>query len=100
MGNKIEREIIVWLKDGKYRVKILKLLENNPLLSSEIAEQLKTHRSSTSRVLHKLKDYGLIESVSSSSRTIEYNITDKGKRTLKYFSDLNGTSRTFRVIKK
>jgi len=87
MGNEIEREIIVWLKDGKYRVKILKILENTPLLSSEVAEQLKTHRSSTSRVLNKLKEYGLIESVSSSSRTIEYNITEKGKRILKYFSD-------------
>ncbi|MEM4336863.1 MAG: ArsR family transcriptional regulator [Candidatus Woesearchaeota archaeon] len=87
MNDEIEREIIVWLKDGKYRVKILKLLEKGPLLSSEIAGNLMTHRSSTSRVLNKLKGYGLIESVPSKSRTIEYNITEKGRKALKYFGD-------------
>lgn len=87
MSNEIEREVIVWLKDGKYRINILRLLEKGPLLSSEIAENLKTHRSSTSRVLNKLKDYGLIESIHSESRTIEYHITEKGKKALKYFGD-------------
>ena len=87
MPNETEREVVVWLKDGKYRVKILKILEKGPLLSSEIAESLKTHRSSTSRVLNKLKDYNLIESISSKSRTIEYSITEKGKKILMYFSD-------------
>ena len=87
MKDNIERGLVVWLKDGKYRVKILKILENNPLLSSEIAERLKIHRSSTSRVLNKLKGYGLIESTSSKSRTVEYHITEIGERILKNFSD-------------
>ena len=85
MKDNLEREIIVWLKDGKYRKAILRLLNDSALLSSEIAEKLKTHRSSTSRLLKKLKFYGLIESVSSSSRTVEYNLTEKGKKYLDYF---------------
>ena len=92
MKDELEREIIVWLKDGKYRKTILRLLDNEALLSSEIAEKIKTHRSSTSRLLKKLKSYGLIGSTSSSSRTVEYSLTEKGKKYLIYFNKKDGSS--------
>ena len=92
MKDELEREIIVWLKDGKYRKTILRLLDSGNLLSSEIAEKLKTHRSSTSRLLKKLKLYGLVASISSSSRTVEYSLTEKGKKYLGYFNKKNGSS--------
>ena len=37
MKDDLEREIIVWLKDGDYRKSVLKLLKDKSLLSSEIA---------------------------------------------------------------
>ena len=77
-----EREIIVWLKDGKYRIKILKLLNIESLLPSEIAQNLQTHRSTISRTLKQLKKEGLVDRVSSVSRTKEYYITEKGKKIL------------------
>ena len=75
-------ELVVWVKDGNYRIKILKALEKDKLISSEIAEKINNHRSTTSRILKNLKDKQLIVSINAGSRTIMYSITELGKEIL------------------
>ena len=78
----MELEVVGFLKDGKYRIQILKELNKTPLLPSEIAEKLGLHRSSVSRILNDMKKWDLIKSASKNSRTIIYSITKKGKKNL------------------
>ncbi|MBA7606119.1 hypothetical protein ES703_13258 [subsurface metagenome] len=79
MQSGIDRRLMAWLKDGPYRVSILKILRDAPMLSSELANKIQTHRSSTSRVLKKLKEKNLINGASRNSRTVEYSLTPKGR---------------------
>ena len=71
-------EIITWLKDGKYRIKILKLLNKQIMIPSEIADKLNLNRASVSRILKQLKEKELVKSTSAGSRTISYEISKKG----------------------
>ena len=71
-------ELITWLKDGKYRIRILKLLRNNIMIPSEIAEKLSLNRASISRILRQLKEKNLVKSTSAGSRTISYEISKLG----------------------
>ena len=71
-------ELLNWLKDGKYRITILKLLNNNPLLSSELANKLELNRASMSRILGDLKSMDLVKPNSNKSRTVTYTLTQKG----------------------
>ena len=73
-------ELINWIKDGKYRIHILELLHYKPYLSSELALKININRASMSRILGAMKEKGLIDYVSSGSRTRSYIITDLGKR--------------------
>jgi len=76
-------ELVNWLKDGKYRIPILKLLQDKNYLSSELAEKLNINRASMSRILRALRKKGLVRSISSDSRTVTYLLTKKGEETLK-----------------
>lgn len=76
-------ELINWVKDGKYRVKTLVLLNERSMLSSEIASKLSVNRASMSRILGKLKERNLVNSVSEKSRTVTYLITKEGKNLLR-----------------
>lgn len=78
----MELELLGYIKDGKYRLKTLKLLNNSPSLPSELANKLNISRSSMSRILRNLKEKMLVTSSRSSSRTLIYSITDKGKNLL------------------
>jgi len=78
----VDRTLVIWIKDGDYRKEILKMLEEKPMLPSEVAERLEIHRSSTSRLLKRLKEKGLIENITSESRTVEYSLSKKGKKYL------------------
>jgi DNA-binding MarR family transcriptional regulator len=75
----MDLSIINWLKDGIYRLKILNLLKDKNYLSSELADKLNINRASMSRILKKLKEKKLVETISSNSRTITYVISTKGK---------------------
>ncbi len=75
-------ELLNWVKDGKYRILILKVLSKRSLLSSELASELNIHRSSTSRILKVMEQKGLVMSVTGSSRTVTYVITNLGKNIL------------------
>jgi predicted transcriptional regulator len=83
MDNKTITMLIVWVKDGEYRLKVLKNLEKENLLPSEIAAKINTHRSCTSRILKDLHDKDLVTYTESGSRTRLYNISEKGKLILK-----------------
>jgi len=71
-----------WVKDGKYRILVLKTLENKNLISSEIANELDINRASMSRILTLMTDKGMISQTKSNSRTITYSITKKGMEIL------------------
>lgn len=70
--------LINWLKDGKYRIRILEKLKIKPHLPSELANLLDTNRSSISRTLNQLKKKELVIPLKSGSRTITYMISEKG----------------------
>jgi|TARA_Y100000310_G_C20694709_1_gene824740 DNA-binding MarR family transcriptional regulator len=76
-------ELVNWLKDGNYRIPILKLLENKNYLSSELAKHFEVNRASMSRILKVLGEKKLVESISNGSRTVTYVITKKGKDVIK-----------------
>ena len=76
-------ELTNWLKDGKYRIPILKLLQSKNYLSSELAKKLNINRASMSRILKALRKKGLVKYISGRSRTVTYLITKKGREVLK-----------------
>jgi DNA-binding MarR family transcriptional regulator len=78
----MDLDLIGFLKDGKYRIKILEELNKSPNLPSEISKKLNIHRASTSRILKMLAEKQLIESHSNKSRTTLYSISNKGKKIL------------------
>jgi len=75
-------ELIGFIKDGKYRIKVLSELSKRPLLSSELANILNINRASMSRILTVMKEKGIIKSNSNSSRTVLYEITKLGQELL------------------
>ena len=79
----MDLELVTWLKDGKYRIKTLKLLKIKSYLSSELAISLNINRASMSRILRVLKEKELVKPISNKSRTISYTLSDKGTRILK-----------------
>lgn len=74
----MEVKLLTWLKDGKYRIKILQLLNDKVYISSELAKELGINRTSVSRMLKVLKEKGLVKNISSGGRTISYVLTSKG----------------------
>lgn len=72
-------ETLAYLKDGKYRIPVLKELNKSPKLPSELAFNLGISRVSISRILRSLKEKGMVEPHSKESRSIVYTITDDGK---------------------
>ncbi len=75
-------EIVNWVKDGKYRIRVLEALGSQPLLSSELADRLGINRASMSRILSDMKAKRLVLSVSGNSRTVTYSLTLRGKELL------------------
>ena len=74
--------MIGFLKDGKYRLKVLKELDTKAQLPSELASKLGINRASLSRILKVLREKELIISFSNTSRTIVYTLSKKGKTIL------------------
>lgn len=75
-------ELIGFIKDGKYRIKVLTELSHKPLLSSELANIFNINRASMSRILKVMKEKSLIKPNSNSSRTVIYEITRLGQKLL------------------
>ncbi len=76
-------ETLAFLKDGKYRITVLRMLSDSPKLPSEIAYELNISRVSASRILKALKEKGMVESHSNGSRAVVYSITEEGLLALK-----------------
>lgn len=83
--------LINWLHDGCYRIKVLKILKS-PNFPKNIAKSLKIHKSSLSRILNDLREKGLINKITSSSRTLTYAITPFGEEILKKIDSKNDTN--------
>lgn len=81
--NIMDIELINWLKSSKYRIPIIKLLEKENLMPSEMAKILKINRSSISRLLKEIKKENLINEVSNKAKTKTYFLTLKSKKLLK-----------------
>lgn len=76
---------IAWIKDGFLRKQILLILKEKALLSSEIATLIGTHRSTISRALTEMTSKKLLHrNEVAGSRTVEYCLSDLGKRCLDY----------------
>lgn len=76
-------ELITWVKDGPYRLKVLKILGIKTKLPSELADELDVNRASVSRILKDLKAKDLVTSIRNSSRTISYSLSDLGEKLYK-----------------
>lgn len=84
----MELDLIAFLKDGKYRLQLLKEVDTSPKLPSELARKFNLNRASISRILKALKDRELIKSTSENTRTIVYSISEKGKKALEDINDI------------
>ena len=73
-------ELIAWVKDGPYRLKILLALEQRSYLPSELANKFEINRASVSRIMKNLKEKNLVIPTRSGSRTCSYSTTDLGKK--------------------
>jgi len=49
-------ELINWVKDGKYRINVLEILNSKPSLPSELATEIGVDRATISRVLQALRE--------------------------------------------
>ena len=83
----MDLELIGFLKDGKYRLSILKEIYISPKLPSEIAKKFEVNRSSISRILRDLKKRNLVSIHSTSSRTKLYAITNLGREAIAGLND-------------
>lgn len=86
----VDLALINWLRDGDYRIKVLRLLKSSSDIPTNISKKLEIHKSSLSRVLNDLYYKKLIEKVTSDSRTITYKISNLGEETLTEFDKKNG----------
>ena len=75
---------INFVKASKYRTKIMKTLEGNVKIPSQIAEDIDINRSHISDILSQLKEYDLVECVNPEVRKGRlYRLTKKGKELVK-----------------
>lgn len=72
-------ELQNWLRSGKYRVEVLKLLYEKPYLPSELAKELSVHRSSMARILSDLLKERLVSRTVKNTKTKTYFLTQEGR---------------------
>ena len=71
---------IDFVKASKYRTKIMKTLEGNVKIPSQIAKDSDINRSHISDILSQLKEYDLVECVNPEVRKGRlYRLTKKGE---------------------
>ena len=71
---------INFVKASKYRTKIMKTLEGNVKIPSQIAKDIDVNRSHISDILSQLKVYDLVECVNPEVRKGRlYRLTKKGE---------------------
>ena len=85
----VDLSLLNWLNDGEYRIKVLLSLKGAPNIPKNISKVLNIHKSSLSRILKDLYEKGLLEKITSSSRTITYKLSDEGEKALKSIKKKN-----------
>ncbi|WP_459538144.1 winged helix DNA-binding protein [Methanobrevibacter sp.] len=79
---------IEYVKKSEKRVNVLKSLDGEVKIPSEIAEDAQILQNHISKTLRQLREHGLIECINpEAKRGRLYRLTDKGKRIM---GDLNG----------
>lgn len=77
-----------YVKKSEKRVNVLKSLDGEVKIPSEIAEDAQILQNHISKTLRQLREHGLIECINpEAKRGRLYRLTDKGKRIM---GDLNG----------
>lgn len=78
-------ELIGFVKISDYRTKVLKLIDNDMKMPSEIGKELNIRTNHISTVLTDLKKQGLVICVNNNVRKGRlYKNTDLGKKVLEY----------------
>lgn len=78
-------ELVGFVKISDYRTKVLKLIDNDMKMPSEIGKELNVRTNHISTVLTDLKKQGLVICVNNNVRKGRlYKNTDLGKKVLEY----------------
>lgn len=78
-------ELVGFVKISDYRTKVLKLIDNDMKMPSEIGKELNIRTNHISTVLTDLKKQGLVICVNNNVRKGRlYKNTDLGKKVLEY----------------
>ena len=82
-------DLISFVSRGKVRKKIMVNL-NKPMTPTELAEKIKTHRSTTSRSLLILEERGLVKCITPKEKMGRYyDIISQGKKILDLLEEHN-----------
>ena len=82
-------ELRIFLARSKLRIKVLQELDEKPQIASFLAKKIKKHREVVSRVFLDLQKRKLAICTNPKAQSFRrYEITDKGKITLKELRDL------------
>ncbi|MBI5228789.1 ArsR family transcriptional regulator [Candidatus Micrarchaeota archaeon] len=75
--------LVSFVKRGKIRREVLKILSINPRTPTELAKETKFHRSAVSRALLDLESKGLVTCLTPKEKLGRlYQATEKGKQVL------------------
>lgn len=85
----MKNETMAFLKSGKYRIQVLRSInEKGLIVPRDLSQTLNIHLSQASRTLLELENKGLVECTTPDRvKGRIYRLTEKGARTLK---DLSG----------
>ncbi len=82
-------DLVSFVSRGKVRKKIMINLDK-PMTPTELAEKIKTHRSTTSRSLLILEEKGLVKCITPKEKMGRYyDITSQGKKILDLLEEHN-----------
>lgn len=80
----MDNKTLEYVQRSKYRQNVLKALENDVLMSKEIAKRSDIKTNHVSKVLSELKNKGLVELINPEARKGRlYRLTDHGKDIVK-----------------
>ncbi len=80
---------INYVKRSQYRLKVMKSLDGEAKIPSEIARDTEIYQNHISNVLKQLNEHELIECINPEVRKGRlYRLTDKGEKVSEYFNEV------------
>ena len=80
---------INYVKRSQYRLKVMKSLDGEAKIPSEIARDTEIYQNHISNVLKQVKEHELIECINPEVRKGRlYRLTDKGEKVSEYFNEV------------